>query len=164
MRFSLPEPLDCSRLALFAVRQALRDQGQQPAGVLVEMFSQFDATSVMQAGLLPLWLVFNTQDSLEFLQGMTPEFPPGCPVFFSPLSTFTFTPDLVPWPKWEQALQGLAWRNVGARSSHYPADARALVGWQAPLQQWVQSHLQPLLKTMMAQELFDLAQGLRSGL
>ena len=57
-------------------------------------------------------------DSLEFLQEMTPEFPQGYPVFFSPLSTFTFTPDLVPWSRWEQALQGLDWRNIGARSSH----------------------------------------------
>jgi hypothetical protein len=158
VRISLPEPHDFSRLAFYAVRQALHEQGRQPSGVLVEMFSQFDATSVMQAGLLPLWLVFNTTDSLEFLQGMTAEFPQGCPVFFSPLSTFTFTPDLVPWSRWEQALQGLDWRNVGARSSHYPADARALVGWQAPLQRWAQDHSQPPLEPIKAQELFDLAQ------
>jgi hypothetical protein len=161
---SLPVPHDYSRLAFFAARQALRSQGHQPAGVLVEMFSQFDATSVMQAGLLPLWLVFNTLDSLEFLKEMIPEFPPELPVFFSPLSTFTHTPDLVPWSSWEQALLGLDWRNVGARPSHYPADARALVRWQAPLQRWVQNHSQPPVQPMKAQELFELAQGLNPGM
>ncbi len=161
---SLPAPQDFSRLAFIAARQALTVQGRQPAGVLVEMFSQFDATSVLQGGLLPLWLVFNTLDSLEFLKEMIPEFPPGCPVFFSPLSTFTFTPDLVPWPSWEQAFQGLDWRNVGARSSHYPADARGLSGWQAPLQHWVQDHPQPPFQPMQAQELSELAQGILSGI
>jgi hypothetical protein len=161
---SLPAPHDFSRLAFMAVRQALHRQDRQPAGVLVEMFSQFDATSILWAGLLPLWLVFNTLDSLEFLKEMIPEFPPGLPVFFSPLSTFTHTPDLVPWSAWEQALYGLDWHNIGARASHYPADARALVNWQAPLQQWVQRHSQPLVEPMKAQELFELAQRLPSGM
>jgi hypothetical protein len=161
---SLPAPHDFSRLAFLATRQVLRAQGRQPAGVLVEMFSQFDAASVLRGGLLPLWLVFNTQDSLEFLQEMVPQFPPGCPVFFSPLSTFTYTPDLVPWSDWEQALHGLDWCNVGARPSHYPADARALTGWQAPLQRWVKDHPQPPLEPIKAQELFELAQGLHSRL
>jgi hypothetical protein len=160
----LPAPHDFSRLAFVAVRQALRRQGRRPAGVLVEMFSQFDATSILQAGLLPLWLVFNTLDSLEFLKQMIPEFPPGLPVFFSPLSTFTHTPDLVPWSDWEQALDGLDWHNIGARSSHYPADARALVRWHAPLQRWVRSHSQPPVEPMKAQELFELAQGLTPGM
>ena len=156
VRISLPEPHDFSRLAFFAARQALIDQGRQPAGVLVEMFSQFDATSALQGGLLPLWLVFNTLDSLNFLEEMSPEFPPGCPVFFSPLSTFTFTPDLVPWSRWEKALQGLDWHNVGARSSHYPADARALVGWQAPLQSWVKDRPRLPLKPIEARQLLEL--------
>jgi hypothetical protein len=159
---SLPAPHDFSRLAFIAARQALLDQDRQPAGVLVEMFSQFDATSVLLADLLPLWLVFNTQDSLEFLKEMIPGFPPDRPVFFSPLSTFTHTPDLVRWSSWEQAFQGLDWRNVGARPSHYPADARALAGWQAPLQQWVRDRTQQPVKPLPAQDLAGLAKGILS--
>jgi hypothetical protein len=164
VRISLPEPHDFSRLAFFAARQALQQQGKQPAGVLVEMFSQFDATAVAQGALLPLWLVFNTLDSLSFLEEMTPEFPPGRPVFFSPLSTFTFTPDLVPWSRWEAALRGLDWRNIGARSSHYPADTRALLDWQAPLQRWVRGNPQPPGDPLEASALLELARGIKPGM
>ncbi len=161
---SLPEPYDFSRLAFVAARQALIDQGRQPAGVLVEMFSQYDATSVIQGGLLPLWLVFNTLDSLDFLEEMSPEFPSGRPVFFSPLSSFTFTPDLAPWSRWEKAFQGRNWHNIGARPSHYPADARALIAWQAPLQRWVKDRSRLPLKPIEARQLLELAQGLRPGM
>jgi hypothetical protein len=117
IKISLPEPHDYSRLAFQAMARLLEEQGRTPGGVLVEMFSQFDVTAALQAGLLPLWLVFNTADSLAFLQEMVPLFPKDRPVFFSPLSTFTLTPDIVPWPAWEEALRGLDWRNIGARPS-----------------------------------------------
>ena len=121
-RIPLPYPNDFSRLAFSTARQLLEKEGRQPAGVLVEMFSQFDATAARQAGLLPLWLIFNTYDSLDYLKEMRPQFPAGKPVFFSPLATFSFTPDLVPWKDWETALAGIEWTNIGTRPSHYPAD------------------------------------------
>jgi hypothetical protein len=106
--------------------------------------------------LLPLWLIFNTPDSLEYLKEMRVQFPVGKPVFFSPLATFSLTPDLVPWKDWEDALAGLKWINIGTRPSHYPADARALVKWVEPLREWVGNHPQPVNGLLEAEELLCL--------
>lgn len=157
IRLSLPHPNDFSRLAFAAAARLLEKEGRQPAGTLIETFSQFDATAALQTGLLPLWLVFNTQDSLEYLNAMRPRFPAGKPVFFSPLATFSLTPDLVTWQAWEEALRGLEWINIGARRSHYPADARAVVRWAAPLRAWAARHAHPLRARLTADELCELA-------
>jgi hypothetical protein len=155
---SLPEPHHYSRLAYESVRHLLLKEDRQPAGVLIEMFSQYDVTAVMESGLLPLWLVFNTWDSLAFLKEMRAAFPHNKPVFFSPLSTFTSTPDLAPWEQWAQALEGLDWRNVGARQSHYPADVRALVHWQRPLHEWVSANRRSIRTRLQAEEILALAE------
>jgi hypothetical protein len=160
LRIPLPHPNDFSRLAFASARSLLEKQGQEPAGVLVEMFSQFDSTAALKAGLLPLWLIFNTCDSLEYLQEMRPRFPAGKPVFFSPLATFSQPPDLTPFPDWEGVLSGLPWTNVGARKNHYPADARALVRWAEPLRKWVQKNERPIHASLSAEELLMLAGGL----
>jgi len=159
VRVQLPHPNDFSRLAFSAAQKLLEKQGQSPAGVLVEMFSQFDATAARRSGLLPLWLVFNTEDSREYLAEMKTKFPPGKPVFFSPLSTFSVTPDLVPFHSWDETLAETAWINIGARASHYPADSRALVKWVEPLRNWVQANPQPVHGILTAEELADLAPG-----
>ncbi len=156
VRISLPHPNDFSRLAFAAALRLLEKEGRQPAGTLIEMFSQFDAAAALQTGLLPLWLVFNTQDSLAFLQEMRPRFPDGKPVFFSPLATFSLTPDLVAWEDWQAALDGLAWVNIGARRSHYPADARAIVRWAAPLRDWAARNRRPIRSRLTAEELREL--------
>jgi hypothetical protein len=156
VRITLPEPHDYSRLAFNAIARLLEIEGRQPAGVLVEMFTQFDATAVRQSGLLPLWLIFNTLDSLAFLKSMRAQFPKDRPVFFSPLATFTQTPDLAPWQDWENALKGLDWRNIGTRSTHYPADALALTNWAEPLRAWVSQHYQPIQAHLKAEELLEL--------
>lgn len=157
VRISLPEPHDYSRLAFQAAAHLIQKQGQRPAGVLVEMFSQYDATAVQRSGLLPLWLVYNTWDSLAFLKQMIPAFPHGQPVFFSPLATFTHTPDLVPWSGWESALQDLDWVNVGARPSHYPDDTLAVADWAAPLRRWAAAHPQPITTHLEPEELLQVA-------
>jgi hypothetical protein len=157
VRIPLPHPNDFSRLAFSAALKLLEKEGRQPAGVLVEMFSQFDANAARQAGLLPLWLIFNTYDSLEYLKGMGNRFPGGKPVFFSPLATFSVTPDMVSWQDWEIALAGTKWINIGARPSHYPADARALVKWVEPLRKWVKSNRQPVIGQLDAEELLGLS-------
>lgn len=157
----LPEPHDFSRLAYQSVRLALEKENRSPAGVLIEMFSQFDATTIRQSSLLPLWLVFNTLDSLNFLKTMCSEFPTGKPVFFSPLATFTPTPDLTPWDEWQAALDGLEWQNIGARASHYPADARALTNWSDPLHHWALIHPAPIQTILSAAEIQSLAEGIR---
>lgn len=156
LRVHLPHPHDFSRLAFLSAVFLLEQEHRQPAGTLVEMFTQFDALTALQTGLLPVWLVFNTQDSLDFLRAMSALFPPQKPVFFSPLATFSVTPDMVPWSGWEQALQEFAWTNIGARESHYPADTRALVGWDAPLLRWAESHQNPVQSRLSANDLVRL--------
>jgi len=157
VRIPLPHPNDFSRLAFSTARRLLEKEGRQPAGVVIEMFSQFDSNAAMQSGLLPLWLIFNTDDSLDYLKEMRAEFPAEKPVFFSPLATFSVTPDLVPWQEWESALAGLEWVNIGTRPSHYPADARALVKWVEPLRKWVAENQHPITGLLTGEELAQLA-------
>jgi hypothetical protein len=157
VRISLPEPHAYSKLAWLSMQRMLEQDGRQPSGAIIEMFSQFDPSQALQSGLLPLWLVFNTWDSLRFLQEMLPAFPEGKPVFFSPLATFTQTPDIVPWTEWENCLQGKDWTNIGARSSHYPADALALIEWQKPLSAWVSRNGTPVKSRLDASELAELS-------
>jgi hypothetical protein len=162
VRICLPHPNDFSRLAFRAAQSLLAKEGREAAGVLVEMFSQFDANAARQAGLLPLWLIFNTKDSLEYLKEMRAKFPAGKPVFFSPLSTFSLTPDLVPFEAWDAALADFQWINIGARQSHYPADARALVKWSEPLRAWVAANRKPVHARLEAEELGKLASGVKN--
>jgi hypothetical protein len=160
VRIPLSHPNDFSKLAFTAAQKLLEKEGRQPAGVLVEMFSQFDANAARQAGLLPLWLIYNTGDSLEHLKDMRAQFPAGKPVFFSPLATFSLTPDLVPWKDWEAALEEVEWINIGTRPSHYPGDARALVKWVKPLRKWVEENRLPIQAQLTAEELAKLAKDL----
>jgi hypothetical protein len=157
VRIRLPHPNDFSRLAFNAATEMLEKEGREPAGVLVEMFSQFDASASMQSGLLPLWLIFNTDDSLAYLKEMRTRFPVGKPVFFSPLATFSLPPDRTPFDEWAAALADFDWVNIGTRRSHYPADARALVRWAEPLRTWVQEHRQPLQNRLSIDEIIHLA-------
>lgn len=156
-RIHFPEPNGFSWLAYLAVQELINRSGLSPSGVVVEMFSQFDASAVIRSGLLPLWLIFNTHDSLKFLRQMVPSFPKNKPVFFSPLSTFSITPDLVSWDEWVEALSGLAWTNIGARASHYPSDAKALVEWNHLLHAWCNDHPQPIRGRLSGAELADLS-------
>jgi hypothetical protein len=162
IRIFLPDPNNFSQLAFLSAKKLLEKEGRQPAGTLVEMFSQFDANATFQSGLLPLWLIFNTQDSLEYLKEMSSQFPISEPVFFSPLATFSLTPDLVPYHQWIAVLSHFHLINVGARASHYPSDARALVKWSEPLRKWVQENRQPLHSHLRAEEIVNLADTIRN--
>jgi hypothetical protein len=160
VRIPLPHPNDFSKLAFTAAQKLLEKEGRPPAGVLVEMFSQFDSNAAMQSGLLPLWLIFNTDDSLDYLKEMRAEFPAEKPVFFSPLATFSLPPDRVPFDEWAAALDGFKWVNIGTRRSHYPSDARALVKWAEPLRKWVEENRQPVTARLEAEELQELRQAI----
>ena len=162
VRIRLPHPNDFSRLAFAAAMKLLEKEERGPAGVLVEMFSQFDTTASMQSGLLPLWLIFNTDDSLAYLKEMRAKFPAGKPVFFSPLATFSLPPDRTPFDEWAAALAGIDWVNIGTRRSHYPADARALVNRAGPLRKWVIEHRRPLQNRLTAEEIGDLARNIHA--
>jgi hypothetical protein len=157
VRISPPHPNDFSRLAFISALKLLEKEGRKPAGVLVEMFSQFDAQAARQAGLLPLWLIFNTHDSARYLKEMSVHFPKDKPVFFSPLSTFSQTPDLASWDEWQAAI-GRDFINIGTRQSHYPADARALVKWGEPVREWVARNKNPITSRLDAEELRSLSE------
>lgn len=151
-RITFNDPNQFNILAFRAIKKQLELENRVPAGYLIEIFSQYDASAVLKSGLVPLWLIFNTNDSAEFLARMAPELKEAAPVFFSPLSTFSITPDLVPWQKWEDALHGIKWINIGTRKNHYPADTWTVVDWQRPLQKWCQEHENPL-KTLINGEI-----------
>ncbi|MCX6054573.1 MAG: hypothetical protein NTZ74_06630 [Chloroflexi bacterium] len=135
-KISMADPNGFSRLAFNEKLARLTTDNINPSGVIIEMFSQFDAFCVENSALVPLWLIFNTRDSQKFLEEMTCFFPEGVPVFFSPLSTFTNTPDLVQYKEWEFSLKDFKVVNIGARKSHYPGDALALLDWKKPLINW----------------------------
>jgi hypothetical protein len=154
---SFDDPNDFNRLSYKAVEKQLELDGREPAGVVVEVFSQYDATSILKTGLIPLWLIFNTNDSARFLKEMAPSFPKGKPVFFSPLSTFSITPDLASWETWNEALRGIDWINIGTRQNHHPADTKTLVDWQKPLHLWCAQHEEPIRSKMTGESLQQLA-------
>ncbi len=159
VRIPLPHPNDFSRLAFAAAAQLIEQDGRTPQGVSVECFSQFDSTAARRGSLLPLWLIFNTTDSARYLKEMSAQFPPGKPVFFSPLATFSITPDMAAWQDWEDAI-GREFINTGARRSHYPADARAVLDAGRALREWVAAHPQPIQSVLSGETLAALAQGL----
>jgi len=160
---SFDDPNQFNKLAFRAVTKQLELDGREPAGVVVEVFSQFDASSIMKTGLVPLWLIFNTSDSVRFLKEMVPEFPKGKPVFFSPLSTFSITPDLASWKSWKDALKNISWINIGTRESHHPADTRALIEWQKPLHEWCITHENPIKSRMTSEMLKSLTKEIKKG-
>jgi hypothetical protein len=128
-RIQFLHPHEFSRLA-FDAHKALLDQNQRTiSGLLIETFTQYDPFIVLQGGLLPLWLVFNTSDSLEFLQDTLKSIPADLPIYFSGLATLSRTPDMVPWGDWASALEGRPWVSVGAGPRRYPEDLVALFRW-----------------------------------
>jgi hypothetical protein len=154
------DPNDFSTLAFLAQKKLLEKNNIEPTGAVVEMFSQFDASAILNSGLLPLWLIFNTKDSLNYMESMLGQFPAEKPVFFSPLSTFSLTPDLVPWREWNNAFNGRPWINIGARQNHYPADTWALVHWNDALRDFCRQNPRPINTFLSGVELAELARNL----
>ncbi|HEY59457.1 MAG TPA: hypothetical protein G4N92_02045 [Anaerolineae bacterium] len=150
-------PHNFSKLAFTAYKDFYKKSGIEPQGTIIEMFSQYDLAAVQKGALQPLRLIFNTTDSLEFLTQMKAEFPKNKPVFFSPLVTFSITPDLVPFSGWESALNDFPFINIGARQSHYPADAKALIGWQKSLREWVGKNKIKIKGRLTGKKLLDIA-------
>jgi len=156
------DPNDFSRLAFYAISEQFKESEIEPNGIIVETFSQYDPAAVIQYGLLPIWLIFNTNDSLRYLQSMRKVFVPGKPILFSPLSTFSLTPDMVKWQDWEDCLKGFTTVNIGTRKNHYPADTLALIHWQQKLHQWGEKHLIPPALPITGMRLSQIAQRLTS--
>ncbi|MGD8731677.1 MAG: hypothetical protein PVH92_07355 [Anaerolineales bacterium] len=128
------DPHAFSVLAYAAHEKLYNLQGREPQGVVIETFTQYDPALILRGGLLPLWLIFNTTDSLAFLKSRLHDFGRELPVYFSGLVTLSRTPDMVPWEQWAQALSGFEMRSIGARAQRYPEDLVSLWQWSERLQ------------------------------
>lgn len=156
-RISFDNPHKFAKLAFLSYQTLLEKNGLKPKGIIIEMFSQYDLTAVNESCLLPLWLIFNTEDSLEFLKSMKIYFPDDPKIFFSPLATFSTTPDFIDFQQWEDCLFPFEWDNIGCRASHYPADTRALITWSKPLREWSQQNRIRLEKYLSGEDLLEIA-------
>ena len=134
-------PEDFSALAYTAYLWESRLHERTPNGVLVECFSQINPTAALRADLLPLWMPFNTRDSLEHLARMTPYIPKRLPVGLSLLANFTRTPDLPSAQAWKEVAEKIGpvhW--IGVHPDRYPMDIASLLDYAPDLQQWVHAH------------------------
>lgn len=157
LRIRLPHPHDYSRLAFMAQKELCRRSKIEAQGVIVETFTQYGPTEVVQGGLLPLWLIFNTTDSLAFLKSNLDAFPADRPIFFSGLATFSRTPDMVPWEEWAEAFGNRYWINIGASCRRYPEDLLALWRWPNKLRAWTRAHTTRVTSNMQPDEMLRLA-------
>ncbi len=134
-------PEDFSALAYTAYLWESRLHDRMINGLLVECFSQINPTAALRADLLPLWLPFNTQDSLEFFTRMTPMIPKNLPVVISLLANFTKTPDLplaLAWERIASRIGPVHW--IGVHPERYPMDLASIFDYATDLQKWVQEH------------------------
>jgi hypothetical protein len=140
VKIRFEDPFDFSLLAYRLVKEQFSRQNIETNGTLVEVFSQYDPLAVYRYGLLPLWLIFNTRDSLQFLAKMSKEFEHNKPLLVSLLSTFSVTPDMAGWEEWQEVLRPFSVINIGARETHFPADTLALIHWQDRVNRWGKNH------------------------
>lgn len=159
-RIRFEDPNDFAQLAFLTVREQFRQNGIDPTGTIVETFSQYDPAAVSRYGLLPLWLIFNTEDSLRFLSDFCAEFDHNKPVLMSSLSTFSLTPDMASWNQWQESLDSFTVKNIGARKSHYPADPLALICWQEWLRKAVDDRRIGPLQSISAKKVSEIASGI----
>ncbi|MEI6291166.1 MAG: hypothetical protein WCP19_12100, partial [Chloroflexota bacterium] len=155
VNLNLKHPEDISKLSFFTAKKMIEMDGNEPAGTQIECFSQFDCTSSFASSLLPLWLIFNTNDSANYLEKMMVQIPSNKPIFFSPLSTFSLTPDMAPWNRWEEIIKS-EFVNIGTRKSHYPSDPKALLHWSDPLRNWVTQNPRPIKSRISAEDLVSI--------
>ena len=88
---SYRHPHHYSLLALGLVEAMYRHNNTQPAGSFVGMFNLYDPSTVFSRRLLPLWLVFNTTDSLHFLRALIDQLVD--PIYLAALVTYSRPPD-----------------------------------------------------------------------
>lgn len=133
-----------ARLALGVHRRLSQQEGREPAGALIEVFTQSNPAAPLASRLLPLWLPFNCTDSLHFLERMRGELPPNGIVLFTPLSNFVHTFDTVGWGAYQEALEGLDLRVLGVRKRLSPSDPVGLWRPARLLERWCRQHPDPV--------------------
>ncbi len=135
-------PEDFSIMAYLAYLWESRMHQRDPNGLLIETFSQINPTAALRSDLLPLWMPFNAQDSLEFLERMIPYVPKDVPaLLLSLIPNFTQPPDTPPASAWEEIARQIAavtW--IGVNPKRYPMDLAGVFEYLPRLQQWVQGH------------------------
>ena len=136
----MEHPEEFSALAYTAYLWESRLNDRSPNGLLVECFNQINPTAALRADLLPLWVPFNTEDSLEFLESMVPIIPSGLAVGLSLVPNFTKTPDTPQAESWKEVAEEIGpvhW--IGVNPKRYPMDVAALFNYLPELKKWVQS-------------------------
>lgn len=130
-------PEDFSALAYTAYLWEARLHERTPAGILIDSFNQISPTAALRANLLPLWLPFNCDDSLQFLARMAPYFPADTPILLSLLTTITRTPDVPGALAWKQIAGkkgDVSW--IGTNPARFPVDLASRFNYLPQLQAW----------------------------
>jgi len=142
-----------ARLALAAHRRLSEREGEEPAGALIEMFTQSNPVAPLRSRLLPLWLPFNCEDSLAFLRRMRGALPAGRPVLFTPIVNFVHTLDMASWNAYQEALAGLDLQVLGVQERLFPSDPGGLWRPARRLAHWCREHPAPVRKRLEPEEL-----------
>lgn len=112
-------PTEYSVLALRAYWAA----GAREEMLLLDCFTTIDARFCRETGIPPLHLPFLTRDALEFAQDFLRECPnPTERLFLLLHPTYVSPPDMVPLPKWKEALPGV---EALVDERYWPADPYA---------------------------------------
>ena len=134
-------PEDFSAMVYTAYLWESRLHYRTPNGILIECFSQINPTAALRSDLLPIWLPFNCDDSLEYLARIFQFLPKQSPILLSLLATFTQTPDLPGAQAWRQIVaKGAPITWIGVRPDHYPFDLASRFDYLPQLQRWTRSH------------------------
>ncbi len=155
-----------SELAFRVWRKLLKKEHTEPQGILVETFIQVAPTAVRRASLLPLWIPWNCEDSLDFLRRMRTDFeqPPtlkGKPILWMPLPNFVETFDMGSWDDWLEALDGWDVHPTGMQPHLYPVDPAALFAAQKDVGEWVDAHSAPVEAVASTSLVMDEVRALR---
>lgn len=134
-------PEDFGALSYTAYLWEAGKNDRPPQGVLIECFNQINPTAALRAHLLPLWMPFQTDDSLAFLARMAPYLPDHLPLLLSLVPSLHQTPDTPGAPAWEEiaAKAGpVTW--IGVDPRRYPLDIAARINYLPALQGWTYEH------------------------
>jgi len=154
-------PQDFSLMAFYVWQRMFEAAGIEPQGVLIETFTQVAPMATRLGALLPLWLPWNCEDSLEFLHKMAGLFPDDKPLLWLPLPNFVETFDMVPWEAWLQALDGMTVHPLGMHPHLYPVNPAALYGGREAIMAWVESHPAPVVNAASVNTLLEEARAAR---
>ncbi len=140
-----PHPEFFSYLAFRVWHKLLSRAGIEPQGVFLESFTQVAPLAGRAAALLPVWIPWNCENSLSFLQRIQRDFRQiralrDKPIFWLPFPNFVESFDMAPWESWLDALKGLDVRPMGMRDHLYPADPQALFATREVFMAWVADH------------------------